>query len=531
MTPVSEDLHDTEAQVTPAGATAEEADNLVGVVDIGGMLFAIPIENVREVIPAPARFQRLPSQHPDLLGGVLLRGKAIPVQALHRRLGLQPPPAQTQGIVAVGDTASTECGVIVVVRSQGRVAGLLVDAVRCLLQLGDTWAQNLPEGQDDLICGGYICDTHGHFSLLSVAELLNVPLTPSDEISETARRRARVNRIPYIRFRVGALSFLVAMKDIASTIPTSPLKPWPVSGGSCLGIIHRHGMDMPMLDTLSNLGFGYPGERPAEAAGIILEYPGDRALAFNVDQVVSVMNIEEGAIHAFPPSVTMRSYLFSGVHIDEKGDQCFVIDVPACRADPDLLKLAAASHRTSKTPKADPATQNRQDARLHRHAAEDEAVPEEIEDDPFGFDDVAIRLESRSNRYLTVSAGGDFAVPIEAVSEIMRVPGDLGFADFDGHLANLSYRNRLMPVYDCAARRGYGSCDFGSEAGILILEKDGHHFGLAVEAMKSIDTGRIKGFQTATGAASTCPTQQLVELGQGASKRLVQIEDPSWLLP
>lgn len=500
-----------DAEEPPAADTADEGDQLVGVVEIGGILFAIPIEHVREVIPAPSRFQKLPCQHPDVLGGVLLRGKAIPVQSLNQRLGLD------QG--GWEDTPSSKSNsqqVIVVVRHGGRVAGLLVDAVRCLLQLGDTWAQNISDSSDDLICGGYIDDTHGHFSMLSVPELLNIPLAPSDEISETARRRARVKRVPYIRFRVGTLNFLVAMRDIASTIPTSRLEPWPVSGGACLGIIHRHGMDMPMLDTLANLGFGYPGERPLEAAGIILEFPDDHALAFNVDQVVSVMNIEEGAIHAFPPSVTMCSYLFSGVHIDEKGEQCFVIDVEACREDPDLVQMAAASHRKGKT--KDP------------KASFEKAKQATEQSDGDEWSDIG-RLHSKSNRYLTVSAGGDFAVPIESVSEIMRLPSDLGYADYDGHFGNLSYRNRLMPVYDCAARRGYGCGNFTSEAGILILEKNGHHYGLVVEAMKSIDTGRIKGFQTADGQASQDITEQLVELGQGSAKRLVQIEDPAWLLP
>nr|WP_303048832.1 chemotaxis protein CheW [Phaeobacter sp. HF9A] len=482
---------------------------IVGVVEIGGMLFAIPISSVREVIPAPATFQRLPSQHPDLLGGVILRGKVIPVQSLHRRLGadvsdLQAGPAEEDGAG----------GVIVVVRDGGRVAGLLVDSVRCLLQLGDMWRQNIAEDQDGLICGGYICDTNGHFSMLSVAELLRVPLAPSDEISETARRRAKIRRDPYIRFRVGELNFLVAMKDISSTVPTCVLEPWPVAGGSCLGLIERHGMEMPMLDTLANLGFPSPGLRPQHSAGIILEYPDDHALAFNVDHVSSVMNIEADAIHDFPPSVTYCRHLFSGVHIDEHGEQCFVIDVAACCADPDLRMMAEASHRKGTSPhgKMDPKTQRQ----LRRDLSSEQMHAGTV---------------SRSNRYLTISAGGEFAVPIEAVSEIMRLPAAVQDADFDGHLVNLSHRDRLMPVYDCAQRRGYGVGQFGADAGILVLQKDGHHFGLAVEAMKSIDTGRVKGFETSDGRASDDPAEQLVELGYGATKRLLPIADPTTLLP
>ncbi|TNJ43350.1 chemotaxis protein CheW [Phaeobacter sp. B1627] len=501
----------------------EPADMMVGVVEIGGMLFAIPIEHVREVIPAPIRFQRLPTQHPDLVGGVLLRGKAIPVQALHRRLGLDAPVFNTQELdlsdpeVAPGTGAAK--GVIVVVRANGRVTGVLVDVVRCLLQLGDTWAQNLPEEPDELVCGGYICDRHGHFSLLSVPELLSIPLAPSDEISATTRRRSRVRKLAHIKFQVGELNFLIAIKDIASTVPTSVLEPWPVSSGGCLGLISRHGMEMPMLDTLANFGFPGCGARPTEASGIVIEYPDDHALSFNVDRVVSVVNIEEDAVYKFPPSVTRRWNLFDGVHIDEGGDQCFVINVEACRKDADLLRLASTSHRKKPEPKKRMATSSgRQEAAA------------KTSDHGSGASALA-GIRSQSNRYLTVCAAGDFAVPIEAVSEIMRVPVAFGAADFEGHLVNLSYRNRLMPVYDCAQRRGNGMGNFGTEAGILILKKDGHHYGLAVEAMKSIDTGRLKGFRNSDGSASEVPSEQLVELGLGPSRRLVPVEDPTLLLP
>jgi len=498
---------------------ADPADQLVGVVEIGGMLFAIPIHQVREVIPAPERFQRLPGQHPDLLGAVLLRGKAIPVQSLHQRLGAEAslhagttPEDTAQGATPTG-------GVIVVIRAEGRVAGLLVDSVRCLLQLGDTWHQNLPDNEDVLISGGYICETNGHFSMLSVPELLNVPQAPSDEISETARQRARIKRLPYIRFRVGGRNFLIAMSDIASTVPTSPLSPWPISGSSCLGLIQRHGMEMPMLDTLENLGFASTGERPEAAAGIIIEFPDDHALAFHVDQVVSVMNIEAGAVYDFPPSVTSRRELFRGVHIDEQDEQCLVIDVAACRQDPDLLQLAETSHRLKTTPQ------------IAVKDAQGKPSDHPVGTEPAYDENRLAALRSASGRYLTVSAGGDFAVPIEAVSEIMRLPNSILGADYDGHLANLSYQSRLMPVYDCARRRGHGEGQFGSESGIMILEKDGHHYGLAVEAMKSIDIGRLKGFRQAGGAASTCPSEQLVELGFGTAKRLVAVDDPTSLLP
>lgn len=85
---------------------------------VAGCDFCLPVTDVREVRiwsdPTP-----LPLSDPSLVGVINLRGTILPVIDLGRKLAL-PPPATTPGV-------------IIVVVSAGRLAGLAVDRVDNIL--------------------------------------------------------------------------------------------------------------------------------------------------------------------------------------------------------------------------------------------------------------------------------------------------------------------------------------------------------------------------------------------------------------
>lgn len=101
-------------------ATDQTPDSVVELLSftVAGCDFCLPVSDVREVRswsdPTP-----LPLSDPSLIGVINLRGTILPVIDLARKLAL-PPPA-------------TKPGVIVVVVSGGRIAGLAVDRVDNIL--------------------------------------------------------------------------------------------------------------------------------------------------------------------------------------------------------------------------------------------------------------------------------------------------------------------------------------------------------------------------------------------------------------
>jgi purine-binding chemotaxis protein CheW len=138
------------------------------VVEIHGQRFAIDIMSVREIRGWSAA-SRLPHAPDYVLGVINLRGSVLPVIDFSFRLGLGPSEPHTASVVIVAEV-------------DGRVAGLLVDAVCDILALGDTMLQPVPDVGDvrvyDFVRGVITTDA-GIVTLLA----LDCVLPPAEELA------------------------------------------------------------------------------------------------------------------------------------------------------------------------------------------------------------------------------------------------------------------------------------------------------------------------------------------------------------
>lgn len=114
-------------------------------LQLAGEVFALPIEPIQEVVRVSA-ITRVPHAPYPVRGVTNLRGRVIPVIDFRRRLEL--PEAE-----------HTETGRVVVVRSFGRVLGLLVDAVHQVLRLDLNQVRQPPSdvvsAQSEYVVGVY----------------------------------------------------------------------------------------------------------------------------------------------------------------------------------------------------------------------------------------------------------------------------------------------------------------------------------------------------------------------------------------
>jgi purine-binding chemotaxis protein CheW len=92
---------------------------------VADLSLAIPVDQVSEVAPVPP-ITRIPRPAPHIEGLATLRGKAIPVVDLRKRLGLVNPATghHTRMIVAIPG-------------SRGEPVGFIVDSVGEILTLGE----------------------------------------------------------------------------------------------------------------------------------------------------------------------------------------------------------------------------------------------------------------------------------------------------------------------------------------------------------------------------------------------------------
>ncbi|SEO92250.1 purine-binding chemotaxis protein CheW [Methylobacterium sp. ap11] len=108
------DAQEAAPEAAPAPVPARPADRAV-TLDLAGQAYGLPAGAVLSVAPAPGFLVRVP-RAPDFLAGMMpVRGGAMPVIDLARRLGL-PPGGERRRLV--------------VVEAGGVRAGLLVDGVR-----------------------------------------------------------------------------------------------------------------------------------------------------------------------------------------------------------------------------------------------------------------------------------------------------------------------------------------------------------------------------------------------------------------
>jgi len=106
--------------ITPGGGEAGEAPAQFLTFRLGGEVFAVEIERVREVID-PAPVTRVPGAHPLMTGVFNLRGTVMPVAEIRPEFGLDPG----------GETADT-CFIIMDIGSDsGETAtvGIIADQV------------------------------------------------------------------------------------------------------------------------------------------------------------------------------------------------------------------------------------------------------------------------------------------------------------------------------------------------------------------------------------------------------------------
>ncbi|CAD6526084.1 chemotaxis protein CheW [Paraburkholderia metrosideri] len=151
-----------ESQLTAQAPAAEDNENFL-IFQLGGDEFALPIDAVEEIAALPAQITRIPKTPKFLEGVVNLRGAVLPVIDLGRRFDM---PLSTQ---AKGRR-------LVVVRTERRRAGLIVDGVSDVLRTSEAAIRGAPDLTDDiarLVSGVINLDASGRIVLvLSPPELL-----------------------------------------------------------------------------------------------------------------------------------------------------------------------------------------------------------------------------------------------------------------------------------------------------------------------------------------------------------------------
>ena len=101
---------------TGGGSGDREAGAVSVVLRAAGLALSVPVRDVRRVLPARG-FTNVPLARPDVIGVMVLEGKAVPVYRLE---SLDGAPAQ-------GAAAPARAGSVAILEREGALAGFLID--------------------------------------------------------------------------------------------------------------------------------------------------------------------------------------------------------------------------------------------------------------------------------------------------------------------------------------------------------------------------------------------------------------------
>lgn len=275
--------------------------------------YALPIEVIEEIAPAPDRLAPVAQAEAHVLGIIARRGSLLPLVSLCVLLGL--PPAAAAG--AEGERR----GKLVVVRLDGvGVVGLIVDRQGAVLRVPAALVDPVPPLVARRRPGleiAAICRLDGGRRLVAVlsperlfrldglrqaattAITANVRNREGNEVGATDSAAVPDDEERFVVFRLGEDEFGVPIAAVEEVLRVpETLTPMPKAPAFVEGIMSLRGAVLPVVDQRRR--FGLPPHTRTGRERIMVHRVGETRAGFIVDAVTEVMRVPSTAVGPAP---------------------------------------------------------------------------------------------------------------------------------------------------------------------------------------------------------------------------------------
>ncbi|GAA3394852.1 chemotaxis protein CheW [Cryptosporangium minutisporangium] len=489
-----------------------------GVFTIGPAQVALPLSELREVIPCPSEFAQLPARAVGLVGAVNLRHLVIPVLDLRRVIGIE-------------DGRGND--VIVVVAREGQVFGLLADEIRGVTRVPVDGLMEMAVGGGSRSLFRETFEQPDDGSVVSVldsAALVALPGFPVVRETGTHGRTATAatgaaamgaaamgaaagagdtNRRVVMLLRCAEIGLSIDVNHVHSVIPKLVVRPSPLVGDACLGVVTLGGISVPVVDSLQVLGLGTLPTNDAER-GVVLSVP--RGLVvLSVSDVTNIESVPATDVLPLPAAgMAGNPFLQGALLIPGKG-QNLVVDGAALCSDPQLDNLANMGmplERAAGSPSD--GTRGRTDRRPQHVRTDD--VPE------------GRRVVPVVKKFLTYNAGVDVASPLVQISEILPYPTDYIPLDGVGQTVQgvFTHRRATVPLICLTSLLGRSEQVDRSTARVLLVDAAGGYVGFIVPALNAIEESIWEETEDEErGVGTDALSRRLVKVGTPEAGRML----------
>ena len=319
-----------------AAAAEEDGIALLSFV-LAGQTYALPLEEIDEVLALPERLAAIAASDTAAIGVLDFRGRLLPVVALRRLLGLPE--------------AATPEAWIVAVRIGDALVGLAVDRLQAVLRV-PRWAIDLApaalnqgpgEARVDSI--GRLPGGQGLVAILSArrifsdAKVGHVLAQGRRAVRETDGPTIQDRGDPWLVFRLGrddfglplaAVDEIVRLPERLTRIPGAP--------AFVRGVLNLRGKVIPVIDQRNHLQI--EPATGAERPRVIVATLDGRQAGFIVDSVPGILALTDDQLEATPELTADAGRLFSRVATLEGGERMILLIDPRellDRTERDLL--------------------------------------------------------------------------------------------------------------------------------------------------------------------------------------------------
>ena len=283
------------AEETTAGGESDDTLELVSFA-VQGQEYALPIDQVQEIVQAPESISHVPNAGSRVLGVIDLRGRLLPVVSMRRVFGLPVTELEPQNRIVV---VSLEDGVV----------GVVMDTVREVLRVPYRLVAPLPgfvagdgrRSEVESVCR--LEDGKRLVSVLSVNRMFDSPEVrheiaehqgtgdePEMDGDQGATDDGRGDVELFVVFRLDDEEYAVDVDGVQEIIrvPEALIRV-PKSYEFVEGLVNLRGTVLPVVDLRTRLGLGRV-ERDERQRIVVLIIGGVRT-GFIVDSVAEVARV------------------------------------------------------------------------------------------------------------------------------------------------------------------------------------------------------------------------------------------------
>lgn len=303
----------------PSKTVAHAALDMVSFI-AGGQEFALPLDQVQEVIGTPSTITRLPDADRAVIGTIEHRGGLLPLLTLASLLGLADRGAEGRRIV------------VALVR--GHLVGLIVDAMRSVLRVEEGYIDPVPTvlarraGEARIQAIARLEDGRRLVSILAADKLFDDALMAQigdrrDTQAESEADMTADATEPFLIVRLGAQSFglpalsveeIVRLPETLTRLPRAP--------DFVEGVMNLRGHAIPVIDQRRR--FGDESSTAGQRRAIVVRI-GSLQAAFIVDEVTEIHRLAAASI-APAPDISDATRLFDRTAVMPDGNIVLLIE-------------------------------------------------------------------------------------------------------------------------------------------------------------------------------------------------------------